>query len=216
MSGGPIDAPALGDDARLRGTLWLVIALNVAFFIVEFSVAAKIGAVSLFADSIDFLEDTAMSVLVLAAMRLSPLTRARIGFALAGVLLLPVFAFLVTLGHKFTVAVPQTPAAAPFALTGLAALAVNATCALLLARVRDAAGSLTRAAFLSARNDMAANLAIMAAAAVTARWPSIWPDIVVGLGIAALNADAAKEIWQAARREHGAALADRQDGRPPR
>ena len=196
-------------DPRLRRTLWLVIALNLSFFAVEFTVAMAIGAVSLFADSVDFLEDTAMSVLVLAAMRLSPLMRARIGFALAGVLLAPAIAFLVTLAHKFTAAEPQVPAAAPFALTGLAALAVNATCALLLARVRNAAGSLTRAAFLSARNDMVANLAIMAAAGVTALRPSIWPDIVVGLGIAALNADAAKDIWQAARREHGAALAGR-------
>lgn len=204
-----MSAPAQNGDPRLRQTLWLVIALNLSFFAVEFTVAVAIGAVSLFADSVDFLEDTAMSVLVLAAMRLSPLMRARVGFALAGVLLVPAIAFLVTLAHKFTGAEPRVPAAAPFALTGLAALAVNATCALLLARVRNAAGSLTRAAFLSARNDMVANLAIMAAAGVTALWPSIWPDIVVGLGIAALNADAAKDIWQAARREHGAALAGR-------
>ncbi|HEY0146136.1 MAG TPA: cation transporter [Methylovirgula sp.] len=198
----------LSANPRLQPTLRLVIALNLVFFVVEFIVAAKIGAVSLFADSVDFLEDTAMSMLVLAAMRLSPLTRARIGFALAGVLLLPVLAFFVTLGHKFFVAVPQAPEPAPFALTGLAALVVNASCALLLARVRNAAGSLTRAAFLSARNDMVANIAIMVAAGVTALRPSIWPDIVVGLSIAVLNADAAKEIWQAARREHGAALAD--------
>ncbi len=146
-----------------------------------------------------------MSLLVLAAMRLSPLTRARIGFALAGVLLLPVLAFLVTLGHKFFVAVPQAPQPAPFALTGLAALAVNASCALLLARVRKRCGQPdTGRPFWSARNDMVANIAIMVAAGVTALRPSIWPDIVVGLGIAVLNADAAKEIWQTARREHGA------------
>ncbi len=196
-------------DPRLRQTLWLVIALNVAFFFVEFIVAVEIGAVSLFADSVDFVEDTAMAALVLAAMRLSPLTRARIGFGLAGVLLLPVLAFIVTLAHKFTVAVPHAPEAVPFALTGLAALIVNTICALLLARVRNAAGSLTRAAFLSARNDTLANIAIMVAAGVTALRPSIWPDIVVGLGIALLNADAAKDILEAAWHEHKAAIAAR-------
>ncbi len=207
-----MSVPMPGNDPRLRRTLQLVIALNLGFFAVEFAVATAIGAVSLFADSVDFLEDMAMSLLVLAAMRLSPLMRARIGFGLAGVLLAPVIAFLATLAHKFTAAVPHAPEPLPFALTGLAALAVNATCALLLARVRHAGGSLTRAAFLSARNDMIANLAIMAAAGLTALWPSIWPDIVVGLGIAGLNADAAKEIWAAARREHGAALAARDGG----
>ncbi|QAY94650.1 cobalt transporter [Methylovirgula ligni] len=193
-------------DKRLRQTLWLVIGLNLTFFVVEFIVALSIGSVSLFADSVDFVEDTAMSLLVLAAVRLSPLTRARLGFAFAGVLLLPAIAFLVTLAHKLISATPLVPEPALFALTGLAAFTVNTTCALLLARVRNAAGSLTRAAFLSARNDMIANIAIMAAAGVTALWPSIWPDIVVGLGIAALNADAAREIWEAARSEHGAAL----------
>ncbi|MDW8445462.1 MAG: hypothetical protein RML45_15290 [Acetobacteraceae bacterium] len=32
-------------------------------------------------------------------------------------------------------------------------------------------------------------------------WRSAWPDVIVGLGIAALNADAAREVWQAARAE---------------
>lgn len=201
-----MSAPAQGDDQRLRRTLWLVIALNIAFFFIEFTVAAEIGAVSLFADSVDFLEDTAMSILVLSALRFSPLIRARLGFALSGILLLPAAAMIVTLVHKFTAAVPHTPEAAPFALTGLAALIVNTTCALLLARVRNAAGSLTRAAFLSARNDTLANIAIIAAAGVTALWPSIWPDIVVGAGIAVLNADSAHDIWQAARRDQSAAI----------
>jgi Co/Zn/Cd efflux system component len=203
----PLSADPCISDGPLRKTLWLVIALNLAFFVIEFVVAAEIGAVSLFADSVDFLEDTAMAILVLGALRFAPLVRARLGFALAGVLLLPAVAMVVTLVHKFTMPVPHTPEAPPLALTGLAALVVNTTCALPLARVRDEAGSLTRAAFLSARNDTLANIAIMAAAGVTALWPSIWPDIVVGAGIAALNADSARDIWHAARRDHSAAAA---------
>jgi Co/Zn/Cd efflux system component len=198
--------PSQSADPRLRRTLRLVIALNLVFFVIEFVVAETIGAVSLLADSVDFVEDAALSILALTALRFSALARARIGFALAAILLLPAIAFIVTLIHKFTGAGPQAPEAAPFALMGFVALLVNIACALLLSRVQNAAGSLTRAAFLSARNDTLANIAIMAAAGVTALRPSIWPDIVVGLGIAALNADAAADIWRAARREHGAAL----------
>ena len=40
---------------------------------------------------------------------------------------------------------------------------------------------------------------------ITAFYPLAWPDLIVGLGIAALNADAAREVWQAAREEHRAA-----------
>jgi Co/Zn/Cd efflux system component len=72
-----------------------------------------------------------------------------------------------------------------------------------IARYRHHSGSLIRAAFLSARNDAFANIAIIAAGLVTAfLWRSGWPDLIVGLGIAAMNADAAREVWQAARDEH--------------
>jgi hypothetical protein len=33
---------------------------------------------------------------------------------------------------------------------------------------------------------------------------SLWPDLIVGLAIAALNADAAREVYSRARREHAA------------
>jgi Co/Zn/Cd efflux system component len=71
-----------------------------------------------------------------------------------------------------------------------------------LARYRHHSGSLTKAAFLSARNDTLANVAIIVAGLVTAFTQSAWPDLVVGLGIAAMNADAAREVFQAARQEH--------------
>ena len=82
---------------------------------------------------------------------------------------------------------------------------VNLACAFLLARYRRHGGSLTRAAFLSARNDAYANVAIVAAGPVTAATLSAWPDLIVGLAIAAMNADAAREVWEAAREEHKAA-----------
>jgi hypothetical protein len=35
----------------------------------------------------------------------------------------------------------------------------------------------------------------------------VWPDLIVGLGIAVMNADAARQVWSAAREEHRAAIA---------
>lgn len=72
----------------------------------------------------------------------------------------------------------------------------------MLARYRHHAGSLTRAAFLSARNDAAANVAIVAAGLLTLAHPSVWPDLVVGLAIALVNLDAARQVWRAAADEH--------------
>jgi Co/Zn/Cd efflux system component len=190
-------------DAALRRAVAAVAILNLAYFGVEFSVAIAIGSVSLFADSIDFLEDASINVLILMALGWSAGTRARVGMALAAILLVPGLATLWTAWQKFSVPVP--PAPLPLSLAGAGALAVNLACALLLARFRRHAGSLTRAAFLSARNDAFANVAIVAAGLVTAATLSAWPDLIVGLAIAAMNADAAREVFAEARREHVAA-----------
>jgi len=178
-----------------------VALLNLAYFGVEFGVASAIGSVSLFADSIDFLEDASVNLLIAAALRWSARRRAQLGMVLAAILLVPGLATLWTAGQKFNV--PVVPAPTLLSLAGCGALAVNVTCALMLARYRHQSGSLTRAAFLSARNDALANIAIIAAGAMTGFvWRSAWPDLIVGLGIAAINADAAREVWTTAREEH--------------
>jgi Co/Zn/Cd efflux system component len=187
----------------LRRIVAIVAALNLGYFGIEFAVALAIGSVSLFADSIDFLEDASVNLLILAALGFAPRARARVGMVLAGILLVPGLATLWTAWQKFSVPVPPDPV--PLSLAGAGALAVNLACAFMLARYRHHGGSLTRAAFLSARNDAFANVAIVAAGLVTAATLSAWPDLIVGLAIAALNADAAREVWEAARQEHKAA-----------
>lgn len=187
-------------DQGLRRAVRLVALLNLAYFGVEFAVALAIGSVSLFADSVDFLEDTSINLLILMALGWSARGRAKVGMALAGILLIPGLATLWTAWDKFMTPTPPEPLA--LSLAGLGALAVNLSCALILTRFRRHSGSLTKAAFLSARNDAFANVAIVAAGLLTAFTLSAWPDLIVGLGIAAVNADAAREVWEAAREEH--------------
>ena len=192
-------------DSGLRRVVCLVALLNLGYFGIEFAVALSIGSVSLFADSVDFLEDASVNLLILAAIGWSAARRARVGMALAGILLVPGLATLWTAWEKFNIPTPPEPLA--LSLTGAGALLVNLSCAFMLARYRAHGGSLTRAAFLSSRNDAFANVAIIGAGLVTALWPTAWPDLIVGLGIAAMNMDAAREVWTAAREEHAAAKA---------
>jgi Co/Zn/Cd efflux system component len=187
-------------NATLRKVVIIVAVLNLAYFGVEFAVALAIGSVSLFADSVDFLEDASVNFLIAIAIGWTATSRARVGMALAGILFIPGLATLWTAWEKFLVPLP--PAPLPLSLAGGGALAVNLLCALMLVQFRAHSGSLTRAAFLSARNDVLANVAIIAAGFVTAYTLSGWPDLIVGLGIAAMNADAAREVWNAAREEH--------------
>lgn len=198
-----IDQVPNGSDPGLRRVLVLVALLNLAYFGVEFAVASTIGSVSLFADSIDFLEDASVNLLILAALGWTARRRASVGMLLAAILLVPGIATLWTAWEKFNTLVAPDPV--PLSIAGLGALGVNLTCAVMLARHRHREGSLTKAAFLSARNDALANVAIISAGLVTALvWRSAWPDLIVGLGIALMNADAAREVWQAARSERRA------------
>ncbi|MDR3464285.1 MAG: cation transporter [Beijerinckiaceae bacterium] len=186
-------------DGGLRSTIRLVVALNLGFFVIETIAALSTGSVSLFADSVDFLEDASINLLILAGLGWTSRARARLGMGLAAIILLPGLAAFVMAWHRFTVG--TAPDAVVLGVTGLAALAVNSTCAILVARHRASGGSLTKAAFLSARNDTMANVAIIAAGALTAWTRSLWPDLSVGLAIACLNAGAAHEVFTAARAE---------------
>src|ERR1700757_4400587 len=186
--------PSEMTDGALRRVVRVVAILNLAYFGIEFAAGRAIGPGSLFADSIDFLEDASVNFLIVAAIGWTALNRARIGMALAGILLVPGLAALWTAWGKLHL--PVAPDPTPLTLAGAGALVVNLSCAFMLARYRHHRGSLTKAAFLSARNGALANVAIIAAGLVTASTLSAWPDLIVGLGIAGMNAGAAREVWR--------------------
>src|SRR5690349_3465951 len=131
------------DPGFRRAVGWVAIA-NLLYFAVEFVAAQLAGSVSLFADSIDFLEDASVNFLILAALNWPPRRRAQVGMALTLILLAPAIATLWTAWRNFVD--PHPPAPFILSLTGLGALAVNVGCAFALARFRRVEGSLSRAA----------------------------------------------------------------------
>ena len=187
-------------NISLRKAVIIVAFLNLAYFGIEFRVATAIKSVSLFADSIDFLEDTSLNLLIAIALTWSVRKRARLGMVLAGILVVPSMAALWMAWQKFISPTPPEPCS--LSLTGLGALIINSICAFILVRFRTHSGSLTKAAFLSARNDALANIAIIVAGFITVHTHSGWPDLIVGLGIMAINAGAAREVWRTAIKEH--------------
>jgi Co/Zn/Cd efflux system component len=104
----------------LRKIVRLVMALNLGYFGIEFAVALAIGSVSLFADSIDFLEDTSVNFLILVALGWSAAQRARVGMLLSGILLIPGLATLWMAWEKFNL--PVAPDPLPLSLATLGAL----------------------------------------------------------------------------------------------
>ncbi|ROR65467.1 hypothetical protein EDD26_0833 [Agrococcus jenensis] len=189
----------------LRRASLIVAALNLAYCFVEMGVALAIGSVSLLADSADFLEDTAINLLIVIALGWSLGAQAIAGRAMAGIILVPaaVAAWQVVVKSSD----PTPPDVPLLVITAAGAALVNLVSALVLARVRRMSGSLSKAAFLSARNDVIVNLLIIAMALVTAWTASGWPDIVLGAVIVLLAGHAAWEVWEAAGEERLAAKA---------
>ena len=85
-----------------------------------------------------------MNFLIAIALGWRATSRARVGMALAGILLVPGMATLWTAWEKFLVPSPPTPL--PLSLAGGGALVINLLCAFILVQFRAHSGSLTRAA----------------------------------------------------------------------
>ena len=180
----------------MRKLVLTIAALNFAYFFVEMIVALSIGSVSLFADSVDFLEDTAVNMLVFFALVWSHESKQKAGSALAVVILIPGIAAAWMAITK--IINPTPPSSDALTVTAFGALVVNLLCAFLLAQHRHNRENLVRAAWLSARNDSLANILMIAAGVATHFVATAWWDIVVGIIIALVNTDAAKEVWEAA------------------
>lgn len=187
-------------EQRIRRAVLIVALLNFGYFFVEFAAAIAIGSASLFADSADFLEDTAINMLVFFAVAWPASRRRAAGSVLAALILIPAIAAIVTVVVK--ILNPEPPS--PEGLTGVAlgALVVNLICAVILLRLRNEGSSLATGAWLAARNDALANILIIVAGLLTFVWSTAWFDIIVGAIIAVVNLSAAKEVWEESREEH--------------
>ena len=187
------------DPGRLRRVVLTVALLNFAYFFVEFTVALAAGSVSLLADSVDFLEDTSINLLIFIALGWKLAHRSWMGKAMALVILGPAAVAGWTAIQRF--ADPVAPDVLPLVLASLGAIVVNGTSAWLLVSVRHHGGSLSRAAFLSARNDTLVNVAIIVMGVVTLWTGSGWPDLILGCGIILLALHAAHEVWEVSEEE---------------
>ncbi len=163
--------------------LKIVLAVNAAMFVAEGVGAYLFQSVALLGDAMDMLQDSLVYAVTLYVMDRS--TRWKAGAALGkGLLMLFLGAWVMgqTIYHAFSGVVP---AAQGMGLVGLAALAANTYSLVLLFRHKDDDLNM-RSTWLCSRNDVVANVGIMAAAGLV-RWTGTpWPDLLMGGGIAAM------------------------------
>lgn len=184
----------------LKSIVARVAILNLSYFAIEFYFAQRFNSVALFSDSLDFLEDASVNILIFLSFSLAVIWRARLSYIFAFLLLLPGCSFLYNALQQ--ISNPITPNGDGMSIVGLGALCVNIYCAIILNKFKEIKGGLAKVAYFSARNDAIANVLIIIAGIVTLFWLSAIPDLIVGSMIFLMNADSARAILKAANREH--------------
>lgn len=192
----PGAAAAFGDDccsgkeheiAALRDgigrVLWIVLAINIAMFAAEFGAGIVAQSSALIADSVDMLGDALVYAMSLYALRKSARWRAGAALLKGGIIAAFGIGVFVEVGMKIVHGV--TPIAGIMAILGLIALAANLACLGLLYRYRRRDVNMS-STFECSRNDVIANTGVLVAAVGVYAFASPWPDIAVGLIIAAV------------------------------
>jgi Co/Zn/Cd efflux system component len=198
MSDACCSDPPRSTDASYRRILWIALVANVLMFLVEVVAALWSGSAALAADAADFLGDSANYALSLGALALGGAWISRVallkGIAMSGygIVVLAYAAWRAWLG------VP--PEALTMGVVGLLALAVNFGVAVLLYRFRNGDANM-RSVWLCTRNDVIANLLVLAAAAGVFGTGSVWPDVAVAAVLAFLGLASGSIVIRHARAE---------------
>lgn len=193
------DTQKAARDPAYRRALWIVVILNVGFGLIELVGGFLADSQALKADSLDFLGDGSITFVGLLALSWAERTRAKVALtqgiflALLGVWVLGMAVW------RAMNAVP--PEAEPMGGIGIAALAVNVTAALVLAKFREGGDAQARAIWLFSRNDAINNVAVIIAAGLVFWLESAWPDLLVAAAIAVVFLHSAWEIIGDARKE---------------
>ena len=183
---------------ELRKTVAIVSILNFFYFVVEFTFAQILGSLSLLSDSLDFLEDASINLLIFIAFAWSIAARKVLSYFLAVILLIPGVLFIYS--AIFRINEPVVPNGGGMSLIGFGALIINIYCAYILVKHKSEEGGLAKAAYLSARNDALANVLIICAGLITYFWRSQMPDLLIGVAIFVMNFDAAIQVINSQRK----------------
>jgi Co/Zn/Cd efflux system component len=152
-------------------------------FAVELTAGLLAGSVSLVADSLDMLGDALVYGFSLYVVARGKRMKAVSALFKGGIM--AAFGLWVLGQAIYKLAVPQVPVFEAIGVVGALALAANSLCLVLLWRHR-AEDINMRSVWFCSRNDIVANVSVLFAALGVWLTNSGWPDILVGLAIAAL------------------------------
>jgi Co/Zn/Cd efflux system component len=182
---------------RQRRVLQVVLWINVGMFLAELVSGILANSTALLADSVDMLGDAIVYGFSLYVVARGTIWQARAALLKGSIM--ATFGVGVLVQVVVKVLAGLAPSAEVMGGIGLLALAANGVCLALLWRRRTDDINM-RSAWVCSLNDVAGNAAVLVASAAVALTGSGWPDIIVGLLIAAIFGTSAVSVIRSARR----------------
>lgn len=168
-----------GTESKQRKVLWIVLAINFAFFIIELSSGLISKSMGLVADSLDMLADALVYGMSLMAVG-AAITRKKKVALYSGLLQI----LLALLGFSEVVrrfiGLEVMPEFRTMIIISLLALIANAICLWLLQSTRSKDAHIQASLIFSA-NDVIINLGVIAAAVLVWWLDSYIPDLIIGI-----------------------------------
>ncbi|MDZ7668074.1 MAG: cation transporter [Gammaproteobacteria bacterium] len=184
--------------AQQGRVLQIALGINLVMFVVEFTAGVLASSTALLGDSLDMFGDASVYALTLYTLHRSDRARAGANLAKGTAMLLIGCAVIVQAVRNAWLGI--VPEAHIMGTIGVLALAANALCFALIYRHRSDDLNM-RSSWLCSRNDLIANTSVIAAAGLVVWSGSLWPDLVVGVAIAALFLSSAWHVLWAAGRD---------------
>jgi Co/Zn/Cd efflux system component len=192
------ESPQLQQDRAFRRVLWIALAINAGMFLLEIGAGLAAGSVSLQADALDFLGDSANYGISLFVVGLALHYRALAALTKAATMgAFGLWVIGATIWHAVNGTVPH---AVTMGTVGIAALVANAAVFTLLWAYRSGDSNM-HSVWICSRNDVLGNLAVLLAALGVFGTGAGWPDMIVAAIMAALALQGAWAVTRNASSE---------------
>lgn len=185
-------------NKAFKVALWIALGLNLAMFFVEVIFGVLSHSLSLKADAIDFLGDSANYFATLFVLNAVVTTKAKVSLLKA--LFMFGFGVWVFIEAVMRFNSPEIPHSFTMGWVGVLALVVNIIAALILYKFKDGDSNM-QSVWLCSRNDAIGNIAVVLASFGVYTFSSKWPDLLVALFMVTLSITAAYRVLKIAKKE---------------
>jgi Co/Zn/Cd efflux system component len=166
-------------DSRQRKVLWMVLAINAAFFLIEITFGLLYRSMGLVADSLDMMADALVYGMSLAVVGTTVALKKRVALWSGLLEFLPAVLGLAEVIRRFTGAEMMPDFRAMIGIS-LLALVANSICLWLLHRMKSDDAH-RKASVIFAANDVIISIGIITAGLLVWLLDSRLPDLIVGV-----------------------------------